>query len=306
MDLEQIVEEQNELLGKLKPIAEELAGKATLTADRLESLTTAKDELTGRIQTLEEQRAAEERVAKADKAVEEINAFLAGHRTPSKLDRIGPAKADTGEDGIGFYTAVWMAGSRDHETQTLGKARLTELGSKWWGSDGKATIGDSDANGGYLVPAIEARPIIETATAEGAMRQLLTVIDDIAGSPVPINYEGTAPTRATIWTPGQAKENSNFTVGQYSATMYVLARIFDVGNTLLRISRGAAERSVRSKLARAFALGEDYYAISGNGTTEPMGLLTSLAAAAATYTSSFSPSGTTLAGSIAKAIATAA
>lgn len=304
MTLEEIIEQQNELLGKLKPIAEELAGKANLTADRLESLTTAKGDLTDRIQKLEEVREQEERAAKADAALGEINALLASHRTPSR--GIGPGKASRDDDGIGFYTAVAMAGSRDHDQQQLGKARLAEMGSSWFGSEGKATIGDTSSAGGYLVPAIVAAPLIETATAEGAARQLFTVIDGVVGTSVPINYEGTAPTRAVIWTPGQAKENSNFTVAQYSATMYPMARIFDVGNTLLRISRGAAEQLVRSKLARAFALGEDYYAISGSGTSEPKGLLTSLAAAAATYTSSFTPSATTLAGSIPTAIAKAA
>lgn len=305
MTLEEIIEQQNELLGKLKPIAEELAGKADLTADRLESLTTAKADLTGRIQKLEEVREQEERAAKADAALSEINALLAGHRTPSR--NIGPGKATTeDDDSVGFYSAVAMANSRDHELQTAGKARLAELGSTWYGGQGKATIGDSDANGGYLVPRLEARPLIETATAEGAARQLFSVIDGVNNTTVPINYEGAAPTRAVIWTPGQLKENSNFTVSQYSATMYTLARIFDVGNALLRKSRGAAEKSVRSKLARAFALGEDYYAISGNGTTEPKGLLTSLAAAAATYTTSHTPSATTLAGSAASAIAKAA
>ena len=304
MTLEEIIEQQNELLGKLKPIAEELAGKADLTADRLESLTTAKGDLTDRIQKLEEVREHEERAAKADAQIAEINALLAGHRTPSR--GIGPGKASGTDDGIGFYSAVAMANSRDHEQQQLGKARLAELGSTWYGGEAKATIGDSNANGGYLVPVMEARPLIETATAEGAARQLFTVIDGVNNTSIPINYEGTAPTRAAIWTPGQLKENSNFTVSQYSATMYTLARIFDVGNALLRKSSGAAEKSVRSKLARAFALGEDYYAISGNGTTEPKGLLTALAAAAATYTTSFTPSATTLAGSVSVAIAKAA
>jgi hypothetical protein len=57
-------------------------------------------------------------------------------------------------------------------------------------------------------------------------------------------------------------------------------------------------------VARAFALGEDYYALNGSGTSQPFGLLTAIGASG-TYVSTFSsPSDSTVAGSVAAAVAT--
>jgi HK97 family phage major capsid protein len=121
-----------------------------------------------------------------------------------------------------------------------------------------------------------------------------------------IPWEDEDVTRATIASPGSTKENKNFIVNNYTATLYTLARIFDVGDQLLRRSEGAAENLVRRKLARAVGLGEDHYALNGTGTSEPFGLLTAIGASD-DYVSTFSsPSDSTIAGSVAAAVATAA
>jgi HK97 family phage major capsid protein len=88
--------------------------------------------------------------------------------------------------------------------------------------------------------------------------------------------------------------------------MYTLARIYDVGNQFLRQSRGAAETDVMQELAAAFAQGESYYVREGSGSSEPFGYTSALNNAQPAFRSTFSPSATTLAGSIAVAIATAA
>jgi HK97 family phage major capsid protein len=103
---------------------------------------------------------------------------------------------------------------------------------------------------------------------------------------------------------GATKQNIDFTVAKYTATMYTLAAIYDVGNQLLRNSRGAAEKLVRDRLSRAMALGESYYILNGSGTSEPKGILTSIGTSG-TFWTTFTPSATTLAGSVAKGLATA-
>lgn len=191
-----------------------------------------------------------------------VESWLASQRTPSR--NIGPGKADYGDygasDGSNFFASLAKARSRDAREQAQGKAELADMGSRWSEAQGKATLGDSDANGGYLVPR-ELAKIVELSTMANPIRQLLDVIPGIASSPVNIPTEGEAPARAVVHVLGQLKENVNFTIGNYTATMYTLARIFDVANSLLKHSAGAAERLVRSKLARAFALGETYYVL---------------------------------------------
>jgi HK97 family phage major capsid protein len=85
--------------------------------------------------------------------------------------------------------------------------------------------------------------------------------------------------------------------------MYTLARIYDIGNQFLRQSRGAAEQDVLEELAAAFAQGEAYYVREGSGSSEPFGYTPALTNGPAAFRTAFTPSATTLAGSIATAIA---
>lgn len=272
--------------------------------------------LAGELSTLTAEHDAKVRRESTDKALADMNSFLATVRTPSKSSLSGGGNIQL-QEGRGdmrsslgeFLGAVAAAQGKDAERQAWGKARIKELGSRLGvaGEDPeKATIGDTTANGTYIIPNNFVGPIIETATALNPYRRLLTVVDNVVGLGVDIPYEGPAPVRAVVAAFGATKENLNFTVGRYTATMYTIARIFDIGNQFLRRSAGAAERLVTSKLARAFALGEAYYVLSGSGTGEPKGIITSIETLPVSYVTTFTPSGTTLAGSIAKAIATGA
>jgi HK97 family phage major capsid protein len=190
------------------------------------------------------------------------------------------------------------------------KALLEDFGSRFMDvpAESKATVGDSDGAGGYLVPNNVVADINLQATAGRAVVDLFTVIDGVRGSAVDIPFEDANSTfaRAVIAAAGATKENKNLLVNNYTATLYTLARIFDVGNQLLRQSQGAAEKLVRSSLARAFALGEDYYAIQGSGSSQPYGLLTALGTSGTYVTTHSSPATTTIAGNWATAVAKAA
>ncbi len=224
-------------------------------------------------------------------------------RTPSKADLImsmrGQPKADDN-----FFAALAQARSRDTETQAVGKARLDDMGSAFADvpEASKATVGGTDAAGGFLVPNNVVGDINIQAQPMRSVVDLFTVIDGVRGSAVDIPWEDSGDARAVIAAAGATKENSNFITGNYTATLYTLARIFDVGNQLLRQSEGAAEKLVRSKLARAFALGEDFYALQGSGSSEPYGLLTAIGTAG-TYVTSHTPSSTTIVGNWAGAVA---
>jgi HK97 family phage major capsid protein len=146
-------------------------------------------------------------------------------------------------------------------------------------------------------------PVIDQATAQNIWRQELTVVQGIRGNAVEVPTEGLAPSRATVVAAGVTKTNANFTVASYTATLYTLAVIYDVGNQLLRQSEGAAESLVRSRLARGLAQGESYYILAGSGTSEPKGILTSISTSGtfvSAHTAADTPAGS-VAGAIAKA-----
>lgn len=282
--------------------------KAQLEANQLdrEGLAEVKEQFTAVREQISSLQAAEDaRKAKAeqDTILSELRGMLESQRTPSKAGQIGDGPTTpTGETH--FFAALAQARSRNYETQVVGKARLEAMGSSFADPDpaAKATVGDTDAAGGYLVPNNVVADINLQAQPLRSVVDLFTVVNGVRGSAVDIPWEQSADSRAVIAAAGATKENSNFIVNNYTATLYTLARIFDVGNQLLRQSEGAAEKLVRSKLARAFALGEDYYAIQGSGSSQPYGLLTALGTSG-TYVTSHTPSASTIAGNWATAIA---
>ena len=234
------------------------------------------------------------------------------HRTPSKAHLIGPGITRGGDGTDFFFTTLARANSPklagDYQASMEAKAMLDEMGAAWQEPDpaAKATVGDTDAAGGYLVPQPVVGEINQLAQPGRNVVDLFDNVRGVRGSAVEVPFENETNTRAVIALPGATKENSNFVVGGYTATLYTLARIFDVGNQLLRHSQGAAERLVRSRLARAFAQGEDWYALNGTGTNSPYGLLTALGTSGPHVTTFSSPSDSTVAGSIISAVLTAA
>jgi HK97 family phage major capsid protein len=251
---------------------------------------------------------ADRAIAQLEDLNEQVKAELANTYRPSKADAIlSGQNRDTNPDAAfdGFFRAVAMARSRDFDEQQAGKAALSAMGSSW-GEPQKAVLGETDANGGYLVPRNVVSEVVEISVAVNPVRELLNTITGVStGSAVEIPLEGPAPVRAVIAARGAIKENQSFTVGNYTATFYTMARIIDAGNQWLRQSGTAGERLIRSRLARAFGLGESYYVLSGSGTDEPKGLLTSLAAGPAGMTTAHTASDSTVAGSVRAAVAKA-
>jgi len=269
--------------------------------------------------TRDEVEALAGRIGTAAERVEDIARLLSATRPPSKAAAFsgGLRRLANGEpwDPSGyqpgtFLAAVAAARSHDHDTQATGKAALEAI-SRYQGEDevrtfSKATLGTSDATGGWIIPNALVDEITKAAAYRNPYRQLLTFIPGVTAPSIDIPFRSAAPSRAVIASFGSEKQNVDLAYNGYTATMYTLARIHDIGNQFLRQSRGAAERDVMGELAHAFALGEAHYIVNGTGTSEPYGLKAALTNAPATFTSSFTASATTLAGSIAKAIATAA
>lgn len=170
----------------------------------------------------------------------------------------------------------------------------------------KATLGLTSTTGGVLIPGATVTELVKPGRYRSAVTALTTTIRGVNAFQTSIPVRVSAPSRAVVALWGDTKENTNLTYGGYTATMYTLARIYDVAKQFLRFSQGAAEQDVLQELAHAFELGEAFYILQGDGTDEPYGIQTAIATAFGAYTTAFTASATTLAGSIAKAVATAA
>jgi HK97 family phage major capsid protein len=207
-----------------------------------------------------------------------------------------------------FITALMQARSRDAEEQTAGKATLhamsSYVGEQAIRAYSKATLGTTDATGGWIVPNALVDQLTKPEGYRNPFRDLVTLRPGVTALAVDIPFRSARPARAVIASFGATKENVDLAYNGYTATMYTLARIHDIGNQFLRSSAGAAEADVMEELGTAIQLGEAYYMREGSGSSEPYGLYTALTNSPSTFTSSFTPSASTLAGSVLKAITT--
>jgi len=252
-------------------------------------------------------------------AAKEWTQFASNFRNPSKAGLIaggGPAPVPGYQKGDFLY-AVHEARGRDADRQGEGKAILTALAAKGKTSTdrkafayeeawGKSTLGTTDATGGWIIPNAIVDEFIKPASVDNIYRALCTTVSGVTAAAVDIPFRSAARTAATVVAFGQTKENLDLVYNGYTATMYTLARIYDIGNQFLRQSRGAAEQDVLQELAAAFAAGESFYVREGTGSSQPFGYTSALTSGPATFRTTFSPVGTTLAGSISAGLATAA
>ena len=304
--LEGLTEQQGQILRKMEGLNEELKTAKDERYDEVKAQLAAHASEIAKVADERSQKEREAEIERQGKVLADL-AERVNARAPSKAGIIGQSAAPAGTaDTSLFHWAVW-ASRQDREPALAaeGKAILDACGSVFATGSAKATLGDTGAAGGNVVPPNVLAAVVLQKAAVNPYRRLLNVVDAGFVTGVDIPAESLVPARATTQAYGATKTNLNLTVGKYSATMYTLAAIYDIGNQLLRNSRGAAESLVRSRLTRAIGLGEAYYILQGaGGTTEPNGLLPALGVSG-TFVTSFTASSTTLAGSSAAAIAKA-
>jgi HK97 family phage major capsid protein len=262
--------------------------------DRYEAL---KAELTAQSTELEEVL-EEKRQEDLRESVETLKASMEGLRPASKASFINRDVADDDEiDLIGKHFGTTGFGRM---LKAIMEFKETPSPENWAALSAsgamKATTGDTNANGQYLIPLNFVAQVVEICQGRNIWRNLMNVNTGVRGLGVNIPYElDDSSLQRAIGQGGEAlaygsnKDTRDFTVGSATASLFPLARIITVGNQLLRYSEGTAERLVRNKLATAFAKAEDYYILSGSGAnSQPKGILTSLAAASATYSTALS------------------
>jgi HK97 family phage major capsid protein len=289
---------------RLKEAVEKAVEKGEPVAELQEQFAKARTDINDLVAA--EQKRTNEAEGRA--LLDEMKEAMKGIRTPSKAHLIGNPKPQG--DDFHYFSAVAKARSMrvagSISAMQEGEEELKAHGLHWEDvpPEAKATLGDTDAAGGYLVPNNIVADLVYQATALNPYRSLLTVVSNLRGSAVDIPLSSLAPSRATIVAPGVTKDNRAFSLTNYTATLYTLATIYDVGNQFLRQSAGAAETLVRRELGQAMALGESWYILNGTGTAMPYGLLTALGTSG-TYVTSHTAAQTTIAGNFASAIAKA-
>jgi HK97 family phage major capsid protein len=302
------IEQIPELLSKLSEVVQVMDESKTEDTARWAKAEEESKAIAAELQTLTEEKQKRDREEATAKAQAELKELLEGAKSSKAgfLGQHGRGQSIEAE-ASGFLRAVWMAGSRDAAGQAAAKATLQAYGSIYQTPEeagSKATLGSTDATGGYIIPNNLVETIMKPKTAENIYRSLLTVVSGVRGSGVDQPLRGFAPTKMVVAAWGATKENLNLQYDNYTATLYTIARIYDVGNQFLRQSEGAAQTDVLQELGKAAALGEAYYTLSGSGTGEPRGLLTVLGTSG-TYVTAHTAAQTTIAGNIASAVAKA-
>jgi HK97 family phage major capsid protein len=315
-------EQIGELAARMKAAVDIMSEAKADDQARWEAADAERKEAAQQLGVLMAEHERKEREERTAKATAEMESFLADVRKPSKAHLIGAygASAVQSEYKAGsFIGAIAASRSRDYEEQAAGKAKLRELGmsfgdptdgryENYGGVAGKATLGSTDATGGYLIPNNLVDDFIKPAAYRAWFRQICTHIFGVNGNvDIPFrNHAQNVNTRATVTAWGATKPNTNLVYDGYTATMYTIARIYDVARQFLRQSQGAAEQDVMSELSDALLRGEGYYILRGSGSSEPYGVLTALDAAGDVFDVSHTASNSTVAGSFATGLAKAA
>ena len=249
--------------------------------------------------------------AEDEKVREETKALLSSLRSASKAGTIGtmrgPARDSEYRPGS-FIAALDALNSAGFSAESKAAAKATLEAMTHFGAVpeySKSTLGTSDATGGWVLTNAIVDTLIKPARYAANITRLVTTVPGLGNQEkVDIPLRLAAPSRAIVATWGSLKENVDLVYNGYTATMYTIARVYDITKQMLRKSAGAAEADVMGELAHGFALGEAYYILQGSGSSEPYGLQTALAGIG-TMTSAFTAAATN-AGSMLKAVATAA
>ncbi len=225
-----------------------------------------------------------------------------------------------------LFTAMgdfaWAKRNMDVEVANDAKARLADLGT--WRADapdvpggyhlteanGKATTGATGATGGYVLPNNLVDTLVKPATQQAVYQKLVTVRGGVNVRGVDQPFRLGAPARMTFQQWNVAKENVDETYGSYTAYLGTIARVMDITKQYARFSAGAAEADVMDELTRAAILGENFYIAAGVGTGSysngdpTTGVYTALSAVGqVAFTTTHSPSASTVAGSFASGLA---
>lgn len=310
---------------RLNDIAEEMAKAKTEDTARFDALKEEQKAQAETLETLKQKHDAEKRDADANRAFEmaaEAKAALEHIRKPSMAHRIGsgPSIPNNDTERGAFLKALMDSSSVrnfDPEARAEAKAWLESWGRR---SDGdgdamtydaasKSTLGSTAATGGWIIPNYPVDDLIKPSSYTTPILQLATVVRGLNVGGVDIPFRTTAPTASVVIPWGDQKTLTDLTYNGYTATMYTLASIYNIGQQFARKSMGAAEQDVMQELQQGLSRGVSTYIYQGTGSSQPFGLNAALVTSppfSPTTTTAHTADADTIGGSTPRAIAVAA
>ena len=183
--------------------------------------------------------------------------------------------------GLLNYKGIGLDGI-NFDVINAGKAALADLGVRFGGlpemsrgysmvdvsdpNNVKATLGTTNATGGYVLPNNLVETLIKPQTQRAVLQTLVTVRNGVNVRGVDQPYRTGTPARMTFQDWGTTKTNLNEAYSSYTATLGTMGAIYDISKQYARFSAGSAEQDVMDELTKAAILGENYYMIAGAGT----------------------------------------
>lgn len=138
----------------------------------------------------------------------------------------------------------------------------------------------NSADGGYLLPESFSDQLIMKLAADNVMRQISKVIT--TASEHQINLVASEP--AASWVQeGEEIQLGDAQFGRATLSAFKLCCGTKISNELLSDSYYDLEAALIEIFSRSIATAEEQAFISGNGTTEPQGILTALSAKASSF-----------------------
>ena len=288
---------------------------------------------------LAEAKAEQEAQARKAEIEEAVKAELVKIRMPGLAEQLGagrppvegrliPQSAQPPHEALKAIFRDYQAGeiltaltditygmhNADFNLVNQGKAAMTQF-TQWLGvpEASKATLGNTGAAGGYVLPNNLVDTLIKPNVQSAVYQELVTVRSGVNVRGVDMPYRTGSPARMTFQDWGETKENVDEAYGSYTATLGTIARIYDIGKQYARFSAGSAEQDVIDELGKGAILGENYYMLAGAGTGSvgsgdpTVGVYTALtnALVGGAYTTTGAPVAGTVAGSAAAQFATA-
>ena len=253
------------LRAEVMALAEELADKEDMPADRIDAIQTAITTKSAEIDRLEaDQRAAkvEEQVKSLDDRMKAFAREKASAKAQAILKGGVGSNSEPAMKSVGPYNEVnWLSALVNKRNGDTDAQEFV-----------KAVLGTSVATGTAVVPNNFVSSLVTALAANNIYRELFNVVDGVSGAGVDIPYEITGITAALLQGAyGSNKDVRDFQFARATATLYTIAQIADVGNQLLRQSNGQAEAAARRRLSKSIAALEATFITNGTGSSQPLG-----------------------------------
>jgi HK97 family phage major capsid protein len=260
------------LTSSLTALGAELQEKEDIPQDRINAIEAEIDVKSAQLDSLikeKRERQVDVKLAELDERLKAFNQAQARTKATAILAGVADQTRVAAIKAVGHY-------SESNFLKALVNRRTGDQDAQEFV---KSVLGTSDATGQAIVPNNFVAGLVDQLALNNPYRELFDVVSGVRGAAVDIPYSVTGITAALLQGAyGSNKDVRDFSFNQATATLYTIAQIADVGNQLLRQSEGAAERSVRNRLAKSIGMLEATYITNGSGSSQPLGFFTALGA----------------------------